>query len=212
MWKADVQWAAEQGRKVAERLERLLAGASEGPAGPYVPLASAFRLPMKNLELAWYEATRRFGPYNYHPDRCEDYNLESGGDTDLGQPLVAPFSGVVLSAHNWGGGTGRVVQILGVTETGSMIVWAGWHLHTMVVVAGDVVIIGQDIGTIGNADGRYLGAHLHNQICVVNEWGIPAPTTYPSDGRYDWRQPSQFFVENGVDPDLVRQCTEVDGV
>ncbi len=174
-------------------------------------LADEFRLPMKNLHKEWYEATRVFGPYNYHPARCEDWNLETGGNTDLGEPLVAPFSGIVLSAHNWGGGTGRVIQLLGVTKDGAIVVWAGWHLKDVLVKAGQLVRVGDLIGSIGNADGRYAGAHLHEQICVVNQNGVPAPHTFASNNNYDWKQPSAFYVEHGVDVELVRRVTERDG-
>ena len=179
--------------------------------GGGIPLATSFRLPMANIEKRWYSADARYGAYNFHPERCMDWNLESGGNTDLGEPLVAPFSGLVLSAHDWGGGIGRVIQILGLLSTGGIVVWAGWHLHEITVEAGDVVGMGRYIGSIGNADGRYSGAHLHEQICVLNEWGIPGPNVFPADGRYDWRQPSVFYLNHGVDPDLVRHCTEYDG-
>ncbi len=197
--------------RVDEAGERLVFVQVEIPAGIGISLATRFRLPLVNLDKAWYEATRRYGPYNYHPQRCEDWNLESGGNTDLGEDLCAPFSGIVLSAHDWGGGTGRVVQLLGVSPVGELIVWAGWHLHTVEVQTGQVVEVGEPVGTIGNAGGRYRGAHLHEQICVVNEWGVPAPNTFASDGRYDWRQPSAFYVARGVDADLVRRVAGYDG-
>lgn len=180
-------------------------------AGGDTVLADAFRLPMKNLDKAWYEATRAFGPYNYHPERCEDWNLETGGNTDLGEPLVAPFNGMVLSANNWGGGTGRVIQLLGVMRDGGIVVWSGWHLKDVGVKAGQFVRVGDFIGSIGNADGRYAGAHLHEQICVVNQNGVPAPYTFASNNNYDWRQPSVFYVEHGVDVELVRRVAEQDG-
>jgi len=199
----------------ADRLEEALG--ADGNEAPEVVrevlyAEEPFRLPMADLDQPWYEATRVYGPYNFHPQRCEDWNLESGGNTDLGEGLVAPFSGVVLSAHDWGGGIGRVIQILGVTRAGEMIVWAGWHLQEMFVSPGEIVWKGgPPIGTIGNADGRYAGAHLHEQICVVNAWGIPGPRTFASDGRYDWRQPSRFYEEHGVEADLVRRVAERDG-
>jgi hypothetical protein len=179
------------------------------PSG--IPFASEFNLPMQNLDKAWYEATRRFPPYNYHPERCEDWNLESGGDSDFGEPLVAPFSGVVLSAHNWGGKTGKVLQILGVTPDFKMIVWAGWHLAEMYGSPGQIVLIGEPLGTIGNADGKYA-AHLHEQICIVrNMHGIPHPATFASHGNYDFVQPSVFYLNNGVSPDVIQRVTEYDG-
>lgn len=173
--------------------------------------AIQFRPAMQNLELSWYEATRRFGPYNYHPGRCEDWNRESGGNTDLGEPLVAPWNGLILSAHNWGGGVGRVIQMMGISIQGEILVWAGWHLEEIFIQPGQIVQMGELIGSIGNADGRYAGAHLHEQICIANEWGIPSPSTFASDGRYDWRQPSQFYISRGVDPDLINRLTEFDG-
>lgn len=200
-------------RALAELLaaleEELAQPGEEGEEGG-IPLATEVRLPMGNLDKPWYEATRRFGGYNFHPERCEDFNLESGGDSDLGEPLVAPFSGVVVSAYDWGGGIGRVVQLLGLMPAGYLTVWAGWHLEELAVRSWDVVRIGQGIGTIGNAEGRYA-AHLHNQVCLMNEWGVPEPRTFPSDGRYDWQCPSEFYVAHGVDRDLVKRCTEFDG-
>ena len=168
---------------------------------------------MMNLEKAWYETTQnpRFPPYNYHPQRCEDYNLESGGNTDLGEPLVAPFAGIVTSAHNWGSSLGNVVQLLGVTREGEQIVWAGWHLLEIAVSAGQVVQVSDAIGAIGNAGGYYAGAHLHNQICLVNKWGIPAPTTFAADDRYKWVRPSRFYLERGVDAEMVKRVCEWDG-
>jgi len=207
---------AEEVKTVASQLQAIsgrLAAMGEAvcDCDGALPLAVEFRLPMLNLHKAWYEATRKYGEYRHHPP-AEDWNLETGANTDLGEPLVAPFSGLVISAHDWRGGTGRIVQILGLKPTSEMIVWSGWHLHTMRVDAGQVVVCGEEIGTIGNADGRYAGAHLHEQICVVNAWGIPKANAYVSDPRYDWRRPSDFYIEHGVDPELVRRVAALDGV
>jgi len=174
------------------------------------PYADVFRLPMANLEKAWYEASKRYGSYNYHPERCEDYNLESGGNTDLGEPLVAPFAGIVTSAHDWGSAIGNVIQLLGVTREGEQIVWAGWHLLEVAVKAGQIVGVGDAIGAIGNAGGYYAGAHLHNQICIANKWGVPSPATFAADDRYKWVRPSRFYLERGVDADLVKRVCEWD--
>lgn len=175
-----------------------------------LPFVQEYRLPMLNLEKAWYEATRVYGPYNYHPERCEDWNLETMGNTDLGEPLVAPFTGLVIAAADYGGGVGRVVQLLGINKYNELVVWAGWHLHKLATSRGQIVQVGKPIGSIGNADGRYAGAHLHEQICVVNQNGIPHPTTFASDNRYNWQQPSAFYLKNGVDPALIARVTKRD--
>lgn len=188
-----------------------------GPVFVGIPKAVEFRLPIGNLDKPWYVAhyAPQYGHYAYHPP-CADWNLESGGNTDLGEPLVAPFSGIVLSAHDWRGGTGRVIQILGVNSVGhspggTLIVWSGWHLEDMAVLTGDIVEVGDPIGAIGNADGRYAGAHLHEQICIVNEWGIPTPATFVSDSRYAWQDCIAFYLTHGVNADLISRMTEYDG-
>lgn len=177
-----------------------------------IPPVAEVRLPMLNLHLAWYETTQRpgFNPYNVHPDKAEDYNLETGGDSDLHQPLVAPFNGLVLSADQFSGSAGRIVQILGVKSEFGNIVWAGWHLRKLTVETGDIVLVGDHIGTVGNAGGRYA-AHLHNTFLVLNDWGVPRPTTYPTDARYDWRRPSVLFGELGVPADVMARVMAYDG-
>lgn len=172
-----------------------------------IPLATEFRLPMANLDKSWYEAAHRFGPYNEHPERCEDWNLETGGDSDLGEPLVAPFSGIVINARDYGGAWGKIVRIVGRTVDEELVCWMGAHLDKIVVRPGDVVRVGDPIGTIGNANGRYA-AHLHEQISVGE---VPAPWTFGGDRRFDFRQPDVFYRERGVDEELVRRCVEYDG-
>jgi len=191
--------------------ESVVVEAREEGAGRGVPFVEEVRLPMETAETKnWYEATRRYGPYNYHPERCEDYNLETGGKTDLGEGLVAPFAGIVLMAGDLGGRTGKVVQLLGLWPDRSMCVWAGWHLQHVYPVSGQVVSVGEPIGTVGDADGFYAGSHLHTQVCVIDGAGIPTPGTFASNSRYRWRCPSRWFVEMGVDPELMRRCTEWD--
>ena len=174
-----------------------------------IPMIDQVRLPMANLDLAWYEYATLVGSYNYHPP-CRDWNLETMGNTDLGEPLVAPFNGLVLSSYQWGGGIGRVVQIVGRTTDNLLVVWSGWHLHSMEVGTGDIVMMGQAIGSIGNADGRYSGAHLHEQICWVGSRGIPTPNTFGSDSRYSWMDTVEFYTIMGLGPDLLDRVTRKD--
>jgi len=183
-----------------------LQGAVDG-----IPFATEFMLSMKNIHLAWYEYALYKGPYAGHPP-ARDWNLESMGNTDLGEPLVAPWSGIVITAADIGGSVGRVIQILGLTPEGEMVVWAGWHLHSIDVSQGQIVQVGDLIGSIGNADGRYAGAHLHEQIAVVNgSYGIPSPSAFTTDLRYQWRDPLNFYVEHGVDEALVERMSLFDG-
>lgn len=208
----DIESAIRQTENALQLERSALAKLEHDAGGIGIPQVGEVRLPMLNIHKAWYETTQRpgFAPYNVHPLKAEDYNLETGGDTDLGEPLVAPFSGLVTSAGQFSGSTGRIVQLLGYSDQVGAIVWAGWHLRDLAVQTGDIVFVGDPIGTIGNASGRYY-AHLHNTFCVLNDWGVPSPTTYPTDGRYDWRRPSVMFVELGVDADVVARAMAYDG-
>lgn len=223
-------------KSAKEHLNDIIASAAAGiaalddapvlPPTAGIPPVTTVRLPMLNLHKAWYETTQRpgFSPYNVHPEFAEDYNLETGADSDLHEPLIAPFTGLVLSADQFSGARGRIVQILGVlsalderaaviapSESGAVyIVWAGWHLRTLDVETGDIVFTGNPIGTIGNAGGRYW-AHLHNTFLVLNDWGIPSPTTYPTNTRYDWQRPSVLFEQLGVSASTIVRVMAYDG-
>lgn len=203
-------WAVEKVIEVVNRLAAQLAGQSE----ELVRLAEQlrddtelpeFRLPMKNLDKPWYEAAHWFGPYNSHPRFCEDWNLETGGNTDLGEPLVAPMTGIVINAADYGGSWGKIVRILA-RISGELVVWMGAHLDRIDVSAGDLVQVGDPIGTVGTGNGRYA-AHLHEQISVGE---VAAPTTFGGDRRFDFRQPDQFYIEHGVDEEVVKHAVERD--
>jgi hypothetical protein len=186
-----------------EQLEEL--GLVKGPEKVEgFPLATEFCLPMKNLDKPWYEAAHdpRFGEYNGHPRFAHDWNLETGGDSDLGEPLVAPWTGVVINARQFGGSWGRIMRILGHTAEGETIVWMGAHLQAFSVEVGEIVKVGQDIGRIGNANGQYP-AHLHEQICVG---AVPGPTVFGTDRRYNFVHCSNFYIEHGVDEEVVKHA------
>lgn len=162
-------------------------------------------LPMKNIGKAWYESGHYFGAYDDHPSRAEDYNLESMGDTDLGEPLVAPFDGVVIYARDIRGGHGNVLGILAI-DGDEPVVCRMKHLQKLLVKAGDIVTLGQDVGTIGNASGRY-SAHLHLEICRGK---VPAIGELWTNRAYDFVQPSRWFVEHGISAATIRRVTMMD--
>jgi len=168
-----------------------------GAGGDGLPLVRSVAFPMLNIKEAWYEYAYFKGSYVGHPP-ARDWNLESLGNTDLGEPLGAPFVGIVTAAGQMGGSVGRAVQIMGITTNGRIVVWVGWHLHEVDVMVNDIVALGEQIGSIGNADGRYAGAHLHEQICFLKGSGLPSPTTFATDWRYDWIDCLEFYRQMGI--------------
>lgn len=149
------------------------------------------------------EANDGDGYYNFQDfgvDRHlgEDWNGESGGNTDWGDPVYAVSHGQIVSARNEGPGWGNVVIIEHSLTNGPRVRSMYAHLDAISKFSGDV-LRGEKIGTIGR--GYFYGrnprgqdvydypAHLHFEIRSVCP---PVGEGYGSDtsSRTD---PSQFI-------------------
>lgn len=127
------------------------------------PLAGSFGFPVGGGTARGYYNAQPFGENRHLGD---DWNGVGGGDTDLGDPVLAIAAGLVDSVRHHGGGWGMVVRVVhDVGDAGAPIYVESLyaHLASTEVAAGDVVARGQPIGTIGDAGGRYP-AHLHLEI------------------------------------------------
>jgi murein DD-endopeptidase MepM/ murein hydrolase activator NlpD len=160
---------------------------------------------MLNSDKAWYTADARCGPYNGHPTRARDWNLESGGDTDLDEPLVAPAPGSVVYAGNAGEGHGLVVVFVGSVD-GLLVNWHWKHLNRLDVRAWQWLEEGDPLGTIGNAGGKYA-AHLHEEVLLG---AITGPTHSWNDCDYDYVDPAAFYAAHGADVALIERLTKYD--
>lgn len=98
----------------------------------------------------------------------EDWNYTSGGNTDYGKPVYATANGVVVNAGHYGSGWGNIVMIKhfipGAGNPNYRFVTSTYaHLADFAVSPGDVVVRGEPIGSVGDADGKYY-AHLHFEM------------------------------------------------
>jgi hypothetical protein len=186
-------WAAFD----ANELVPWLIANTEGTPMPEIVVPKLV-MPMKRTDLKWYAANTYFGPYDDHPNKAIDWNLESGGDSDLGQQLVAPADCFVVAAQDFGGKIGLVLSMVGVVN-GKLANWQWRHLQRITVKLWDALKCGQDVANLGNAGGQY-SAHLHEQICVG---AIAPPTIDWRDPRYTFVNPAEFYKANGVDAALV---------
>lgn len=125
-------------------------------AETYLPSCDGFDFPVGAPDAEGYYDAQPFG-VNDHLGN--DWNGNGGADTDLGDPVHAVSSGVVIEATDHGGGWGNVVRIAHPCGVESLYA----HLDTMSLIAGMTVGRGQQIGTIGDAHGRYR-AHLHFEL------------------------------------------------
>jgi murein DD-endopeptidase MepM/ murein hydrolase activator NlpD len=141
----------------------------------------------KDRKDEWYNA-QDFGANNH---LGEDWNKNSGGNTDCGEPVYAAAAGTIVYAENAGIGWGNVVIIEHNLPNGEKIQTLYGHLEKIMKTSGEVKIREQ-IGTIGNADRRYY-CHLHfelrEEICPM--WN-QAGAGYSAE-RGGWLDPSDFI-------------------
>lgn len=161
-------------------------------------IADSFAYPISETEFVteardkkdeWFNA-QDFGE-NLHLG--EDWNKNSGGNSDCGEPVYAAASGRVVFAENAGTGWGNVVIIEHNLPDGKRVQTLYGHLEKILKISGEVKKREQ-IGTIGNADGKYL-CHLHFELREENcpMWN-KAGAGYSSENA-GWLDPSKFIDE-----------------
>ena len=133
-------------------------------------------------------------PFGINDHLGNDWNGNSGGDTDLGDPVHAIAVGVVSVASDHGGGWGNVVRVVHACGEvpGQEVESLYAHLHTVEVHAGQRVGRGQRIGTIGTAAGQYR-AHLHLELRARR--GMPLGGGYSNDPT-GYLDPSAFILSH----------------
>ena len=135
----------------------------------------------------WYNALD-FGVNNH---LGEDWNKNSGGNTDCGEAVFAVAGGTIVYAGNAGEGWGNVVIIEHNLPDGKKVQSLYGHFETITKSSGEVKKREQ-IGTIGNAGGKYW-CHLHlelrEEICPM--WN-KAGGGYDTN-RQGWLDPSKFI-------------------
>jgi hypothetical protein len=184
----------------------------------------AFQLPSP-LELASLPTAVRFdfplgsehGALSYNAQRFtenhhlgDDLNGIAGENSDLCDPIYSIADGRVLLARNAGAGWGNVIILLhAYIENGQRKFVQSYygHCEKILVRVGDNVRRGQQIATIGTADGRYL-AHLHFEM---REFTTPFIGPGYRDNTRGWIDPTAFIKAHRGAPadDVGRQFNPV---
>lgn len=156
------------------------------------PIALSFDFPVGPPDANQYYNAQPFGKNNHLGD---DWNGIGGGNTDLGDPIFSVGEGIVIFAADLKGGWGNVVRVchnIGTNEDPHYIESLYAHLQKMSVKPGEHIKKGQQIGTIGNANGKYL-AHLHLEI--RNTVGLPLGRGYGQNNN-SYLDPTAFINSN----------------
>jgi len=129
-----------------------------------VRLADGFDFPVGKPDASGYHKARGYWP-NGHLG--EDWNGNSGGDTDLGDPIYAMGRGVVILSQNIGVGWGNCILVRHVYREFdgriAMVDSLYAHLQERKVKLHQLVEKGELIGTMGGNNGMYL-VHLHFEV------------------------------------------------
>lgn len=128
-----------------------------------IPLADGFDFPVGKPNAKGYYNAQGFGKNNHLGD---DWNGVGGGNTDFGDPVFAAAAGEVMESSQFFGGWGKVVIVRHRVQSAKGTKYYEslyGHLDSISVASGQQLSRGDQIGTIGNAEGIYL-AHLHFEI------------------------------------------------
>jgi len=173
---------------------------------PPVPLDPAFQL-TPAIELASLPTATRFDfplgtehgalaynaqPFTENRHLGDDLNGIGGENSDLGDPVYAVADGRVLLAKEGGPGWGNVISVLhAYEENGQRKFVQSYYAHVeeMLVEPRQDVRRGEQIATVGTADGRYL-AHLHFEM---REFVTPFVGPGYREETRGWINPSEFI-------------------
>lgn len=148
-----------------------------------------FDFPVGKPDAKGYYNAQKFTVNNHLGD---DWNGVGGGNTDLGDPIFATANGLVVFSEDVGGGWGNVIRIVHTFPDGRQVESLYAHCDERMIHKGEIVKKGQQIGTIGTANGIYL-AHLHFEI--RDKVGMPIGNGYSTNTK-GYVDPTKFIQNN----------------
>jgi hypothetical protein len=168
-----------------------------------IPTATRFDFPLGSENGAMSYNAQRFTENRHLGD---DLNGIGGENSDLGDPIYVVADGRVLLARDAGPGWGNVIIVLHAylenNERKYVQSYYG-HVESMLVHVGDDVRRGQQIATVGTANGRYF-AHLHFEM---REFITPFIGPGYREDTHGWLNPTAFIEQHRGAPldDVGRQ-------
>jgi murein DD-endopeptidase MepM/ murein hydrolase activator NlpD len=157
-----------------------------------LPTAARFDFPIgsENGALA-YNAQ----PFTQNRHLGDDLNGIGGENSDLGDPVYAVADGRVFLADEGGPGWGNIIIVLHAYEENGVRKYVQSyyaHVDEILVEPKQRVRRGEQIATVGTADGRYW-AHLHFEM---REFTTPFVGPGYRDDTTGWIDPSAFIASH----------------
>jgi murein DD-endopeptidase MepM/ murein hydrolase activator NlpD len=162
-----------------------------------LPTAARFDSPIgsENGALA-YNAQ----PFTQNHHLGDDLNGIGGENSDLGDPVYAVADGRVLLAREGGPGWGNIIIVLHAYEENGVRKYVQSyyaHVEEILVEPKQNVRRGEQIATIGTADGRYW-AHLHFEM---RQFTTPFVGPGYREDTHGWIDPSAFIASHRGAPE-----------
>ena len=154
-----------------------------------IPAATHFDYPVGKPNAKGYYNAQRFSENDHLGD---DWNTVTGGNSDLGDPIYAIANGQVTFAKDIGSGWGNVIRIIHKLPDSTFIESLYAHCDKILVPTDSIIKRGDQIATIGTANGAYL-AHLHFEI--RDQINLPIGGGY-SENTEGYLNPTKFIKEH----------------
>jgi len=162
----------------------------------YDGIADRFAYPVGFPNASGYYIAQTFGVRNGHFQNKlhlgDDWNAVTGGNSDKGDPVYSIANGYVTESLDVGNGWGNIVRVAHKLPNGKIVESIYAHLDERMVVAGTFITIGQQVGTIGDADGSYW-AHLHLEM--RSKPGLPLGGGYAHSTEF-YINPKKFIEQH----------------
>lgn len=152
-------------------------------------LVDGFDFPVGKPDAKGYYNAQPFGANDHLGD---DWNGTGGGNSDLGDTIYSIANGKVVFAKDIKGGWGNIIRVVHTLGDQSQVESLYAHCDKILIQTGSIVKKGEAIGTIGNANGRYL-AHLHLELrSTIN---MPVGEGYSKNTK-GYLDPTKFIESN----------------
>jgi murein DD-endopeptidase MepM/ murein hydrolase activator NlpD len=152
-------------------------------------ISNGFDFPVGKPNAKGYYNAQGFGGDRFHLG--DDWNANTGGESDLGHPIYSVGNGLVSEVKDYGGGWGKVLRIVHkYKDTYIETLYA--HCNEIFVKVGVWIKKGDKIASIGNNNGMYK-AHLHFEI--RENPGMPIGGGYSKDTK-GYLNPFEFISKN----------------